>query len=264
MKIQLCQYGCGHPAIYTTKGSLTSGPFKGAPIHRCAKSHHACPAIKAKKIATSVKNYGTEYPWQTKEVIEKRDKTNIEKYGNAFSLKNTEVANRRKETMIARYGVEQPTSNKKIAAKVSVSVTQSYINDPLLTTKQVQAKIFKYGADYSSIVKKCQSTQIANGRWTDPALKSEWERYKDLVKKLSGKNYRKNKEIINPDNLPTGVCKYQLDHIYSIRHGFENNVDPSVIAHTANLRMLWHIDNKSKHIRCDITLEELLVKIKAA
>jgi hypothetical protein len=77
-------------------------------------------------------------------------------------------------------------------------------------------------------------------------------------------NYKKFKNIINPNDLPIGICQYQIDHIYSMRVGFENNVDPTIIAHIANLRLMWHVDNKSKHIRCDQTLDELMDKTKGA
>lgn len=60
------------------------------------------------------------------------------------------------------------------------------------------------------------------------------------------------------DNL-TGVSR---DHIYSIKKGFENNIDPKIISHPANCQLLSHPDNFSKFIRCDITIEELKQKIK--
>ena len=44
---QLCQHGCGHLATHTTKGSLSSGPFKGKPVRQCSKSANSCPAVIA-------------------------------------------------------------------------------------------------------------------------------------------------------------------------------------------------------------------------
>jgi hypothetical protein len=253
----LCQHGCGQPAIHTTKGSL-----KGGPVHQCAKSHNSCPAIKEKKIAASVEKYGTAYPWQTKEIIEKRKESNLEKYGSVCSLNNEAVSAKRKATMLERYGVEQPTLNKEISKKVSAGVLQSYINDPGLKAKQSANKKTMYGDGLESIIQKNREIQIANGRWVDPALKTEWQQYKFTVKKLTSKTYKEFKHLINPSDLPLGVCEYQLDHIYSIRAGFENKVPAEWLAHTANLRMLWHAENKSKHIRCDQTLRELELKIK--
>lgn len=258
----LCQHGCGQPATHTTKSSLGTGPFKGAPVHQCAKSPNSCPAVKARKVANSIKKYGTKYPWQTKEILEKRNQTNLEKYGHISSIMNPEIQAKRKATMVKRYGVEQPTLNRGIRDKAAAGIKQAYINNPDLSQKQTQAKREKYGEELIGIVQKSRITQVANGRWVDPVLRSEWAQYKFKVKYLTAKAYKKYKHIINPNDLKIGRCDYQVDHIYSIRHGFENNVPPEVVAHIGNLRLMWHTENKSKHIRSDQTLEELMVKIK--
>lgn len=258
----LCQHRCGQPAIHKTKGSLGSGPFKGAPVHQCAKSANSCPAVKQRKIDSSIKKYGTAYPWQTSDIIERRNQTNLAKYGHVSSVMNPEIQAKRKATMLERYGVEEPTQNQEIRVKAAKAVKQSYVNDPTLSARQLKSKRNKYGEDLTEIVKKSRATQIANGRWVDPSLKTEWAQYKFKVKYLTAKAYKKCKHLINPDNLPIGRCEYQVDHIYSIREGFENKVDPGIVAHINNLRLLWHTDNKSKHIRSDQTLEELIAKTK--
>ena len=263
MKI-LCQYGCGNPATHITKGSLKSGTFKGAPVHQCSKSANSCQAVKDKKVLSSLSKYGTEYPWQTKEISDKRNATNIEKYGHTVSLMNLEVKAKRKKTMLEKYGVEEPTQNEEIRNKAAAGMRAAHAADPSITAQSVITKRKKYGDDWSSIVKKKKDTEIANGRWIDPAKKTEWNLYKFQCRKLTAINYKKFKNIINPNDLPIGLCQYQIDHIYSMRVGFENNVDPTIIAHIANLRLMWHVDNKSKHIRCDQTLDELMDKTKGA
>ena len=66
------------------------------------------------------------------------------------------------------------------------------------------------------------------------------------------------KRIKEPKNI-AGVSR---DHIISVSYGFANNIDPAIIAHPANCRILLHSDNKKKHSKCDLTLSELLSKIK--
>jgi hypothetical protein len=60
------------------------------------------------------------------------------------------------------------------------------------------------------------------------------------------------------DNLG-GVSR---DHIVSAKHGFENGVDPAIIAHPANCRLLPHSANVSKGTDCGISLEDLLIRIQ--
>ena len=58
----------------------------------------------------------------------------------------------------------------------------------------------------------------------------------------------------------TGVSR---DHIISVSYGFANNIDPAIISHPANCKIMLHEENKQKHSKCGITIEELLLKISA-
>lgn len=59
------------------------------------------------------------------------------------------------------------------------------------------------------------------------------------------------------DNL-NGVSR---DHMVSVKYGFENNIDPTIISHPANCRLILHNDNVSKGASNHITYEELLIRI---
>lgn len=51
------------------------------------------------------------------------------------------------------------------------------------------------------------------------------------------------------------------DHMVSVRFGFDNNIDPKILAHPANCKLVRHNDNSSKHSKCSITLDALLLRI---
>jgi len=51
------------------------------------------------------------------------------------------------------------------------------------------------------------------------------------------------------------------DHIVSVIYGFENNIDPKIIAHPANCRLMTHSENVSKGPKSGMTIEELKRKI---
>lgn len=59
------------------------------------------------------------------------------------------------------------------------------------------------------------------------------------------------------DNLG-GVSR---DHMYSVRDGFDNGIDPNLIAHPANCKLMVHGDNIKKHKGSSITLDELKRRI---
>ena len=56
--------------------------------------------------------------------------------------------------------------------------------------------------------------------------------------------------------------KYGLDHIFSIFDGFNNNVDPEIIGHWKNLKIIKSCENRSKSKKSFINLNELMNKIK--
>ena len=53
------------------------------------------------------------------------------------------------------------------------------------------------------------------------------------------------------------------DHMLSVRYGFDHNIDPKIIKHPANCKLLTQHENAMKHSDCSITLEELLERIAA-
>ena len=62
----------------------------------------------------------------------------------------------------------------------------------------------------------------------------------------------------NKGNNLNGVSK---DHLFSIRDGFKNKVDPNIMKHPANCKLMLHKDNASKSYNSEITLDQLLERI---
>lgn len=63
----------------------------------------------------------------------------------------------------------------------------------------------------------------------------------------------------NHGNNLSGVSR---DHMVSVRDGFDNKIDPKIIAHPANCQLLPHRKNTSKGFRSSISIEELYERIK--
>jgi len=57
----------------------------------------------------------------------------------------------------------------------------------------------------------------------------------------------------------TGVSR---DHLYSVYDGFSNKIDPKILKHPANCRLMIHSENSRKHKTSSITLNELKERIK--
>jgi hypothetical protein len=79
----------------------------------------------------------------------------------------------------------------------------------------------------------------------------DYTRYKNLVHRLSEKEYQQHIDTINPLGYTRTLCGvdggYQLDHIVTVRFGFDNNIPAEVLAEKNNLRMLPWKENLSRN-----------------
>ena len=60
------------------------------------------------------------------------------------------------------------------------------------------------------------------------------------------------------DNLD-GISK---DHIFSVKDGFINSIDPKIISHPANCKLVRHTDNQKKKTKSFISLKKLQENIE--
>jgi len=66
----------------------------------------------------------------------------------------------------------------------------------------------------------------------------------------------------SPTNKNNNLGGVSRDHMFSVREGFEKDIDPKIISHPANCRLMIHSENISKNKKSIITIEELLERIK--
>jgi len=66
----------------------------------------------------------------------------------------------------------------------------------------------------------------------------------------------------SPTNKKNNLGGVSRDHMLSVREGFEMDIDPKIISHPANCRLMIHNDNISKNKKSVITIKELLDRIE--
>ena len=64
--------------------------------------------------------------------------------------------------------------------------------------------------------------------------------------------------MFNPKTNQGGVSK---DHMVSVGYGKKNQIDPKIMSHPANCRLMLHHDNAKKQSNSSLTYEELLIRI---
>jgi hypothetical protein len=190
---------------------------------------------------TNMEKYGVENP--STFTRDKALETMTERYGEHIS--KTDIFKEKfKQTSFKKYGVEHPFQNEEVKEKSRLTSN------------------LKYGVDNAmklpETVNKGLETKRKMGlvfKWSEEDLKL-YENYRRKVTYLSDKNYQANLSTINPENLERGHTTYHLDHIYPVILGFINKIDAELISNPKNLQILPHLENRIKHDRTDMTLDD--------
>lgn len=66
----------------------------------------------------------------------------------------------------------------------------------------------------------------------------------------------------SPTNKKNNLFGVSRDHMYCVRDGFINKINPEIIKHPANCRLMIHNENNVKNCTSTITIGELLERIK--
>ena len=119
------------------------------------------------------------------------------------------------------------------------------------TEEEKQAVVFKRVATLSQTI-----LEIVQQWHLD---KQSYRKYCEAVEHISRMSYFKHKDSIDPFGLRGPG--YHLDHIFSKKAGFLQGVDPYIIGHRHNLRVISAHENCTKSAKCSITLNQLLEKI---
>lgn len=200
--------------------------------------------IKNKKIASSPR---CKIYWVNKGFSEEEAKLKISEYQKSVSP--------RSELYWINRGYAQEI------AKIKVSEFQNFSSITYIMFKhkcnEEEAQIIQKEIKDKELV-----TKKNKGMAVDISQQSDFANYRKLVDKETEKNYKIFKNFINPHGYNRGTNAFHLDHIYSVLHGYLNNVDYKIIASPYNLRMVLYSANLSKNSKSDITLEMLLEDIK--
>jgi len=202
-----------------------NGIRKGYRQNCSASCRNRSPEFLKKYKDTCLENFGTEFASQSKKFKKTVESTNIRKYGVDNPMKVTKFKDTHRKSCMTKYGVDNPS----------------------------KAQV---------VINKIKETRVSSGDWISDDSKSDLEKYRLAVKKITAKSYHDHYYKINPNNLTRSRYQYHVDHIFSVEEGFKQKVPAEVIGHWTNLRMLWHLDNSIKNTKCHTTLKQLLEQYK--
>lgn len=207
--------------------------------------------IRSKRTQEDWDNWKKKYKSALAKKTDDENKADIEKRRQTALMNDSYMksVNKREQTCLERHGDKKYNNPDAISQKkqqwpverkqlfldrLKISLGGKWLND--FTTEQTWINRTEKLA--------------AQGRIPHPTSRPLRVQYYKKVQRLTEKNYRNNKHIINPNNHSRTCTKivdgYQLDHIMPIHYGFLNNIPVHVVADISNLQMLPWRDNLSK------------------
>jgi len=124
---------------------------------------------------TCLKNYGVEYPIQSKKIIKKIKSTNNKKYGCDNVFQSNIVKEKIKETCLEKYGAVHNLSSKKIRKQIKQTKLKLYGNENYTNRKKSKQTCLKhYGVEYPlqnrEIFEKAQKTRFLRKQFRDTKI----------------------------------------------------------------------------------------------
>ena len=171
-----------------------------------------------------------------------------ERYGSHIS-KTDIFKDKFKKTSLDRFGVEHPFQSEKIKKKIKETCLEKYGFDSATKNETIINKQLKTKKEKGQIYK-----------WSEKEIESI-QLYRSAVTYYTEKTYEQYKDTINPDNLDRGIHTNHVDHIFPVIKGWQNDIDPKLMSHPKNLRLLTSLENRSKGDRTEMTVEDFIKMI---
>jgi len=221
----LCDYGCGNIAKYIT----SNGKFC------CSEYYTKCPENRKKYGSPGMKNpmYG--------------------KSANKYSIQDW----KNKYIILFNLG-ESKIENNKIY--VCCKKCNKWFR-PSYETFRARYNALLYGnkRNYFFCSDECKETSLLYRLKYEPFDLKKYHEYHRIVKLKTESSIKRNKDKIL--NIEKRSRKYPIDHKFSVREGFNNNIDPDIVSHWKNLEIITIVENSRKNKKCSITLNELKEQI---
>lgn len=106
------------------------------------------------------------------------------------------------------------------------------------------------------------NSMIENGKFQNPAHLKQYKKFKRKVYRHTRKNLERCGDYVG---YYPSIYKCEgrvIDHKYSVKEGFINQVPISVLSHVCNVELISVSENAKKGAICSITMEELIERIQ--
>ena len=183
----------------------------------------------------------------------------IQKYGESVGLEIFESRQKKwQDTLNSKSESEIKSINKRKNRWVGLTKEESNLLKQQVSNSVKETVAKRTPEESREVGRKIRDDQVKSLRATPEELVDAFLFYKSRVWAETKRNDLKMLE--NYDKR--GKHGYHLDHMFSIFEGFKQNIDPSIVGHIKNLRMIPYKENLSKFNKCSIALDDLIKMIK--
>lgn len=211
-----------------------------------------------------IKKYGEDWELQKIRFNRKKSKRCLDYWINlGYSVDDAkiEVLNYQQNTS----GVYKNYYEQRGYTKEEIDVIFKIINYKKGShNRNVKYLKIKYPNNWKSIYlencKKYRKRMEDIGIWISESIVDDFRKYKYLVNRYTNENLLFYGELLKNLNLRSN--EYHLDHKYSIKMGFINDIDPRIVGSIINLEIVPASINLSKKDKCTITKNFLLKEYK--
>lgn len=226
---QLCDYGCGHPALYIfNNGKVCCNRYTGK-----------CPDILRRNSESKLSQ-----PYKITQIEDN-------------------------SMQICDYGCSLLAKFQFANGKSCCSSDPNQCGGKKETTIKSNQEKFDADNPFQNLAikEKIYNTRVKSGNWRsreERRLQSPKIRaYNQKVQVITEQHWRNHQNRLNPNNIKRS-SDWHLDHIFSLQEGYRNNVPPEILGHWTNLQLLPGRVNEAKAQRSDKTLNELYSDFKLA
>jgi hypothetical protein len=256
--MKICDYGCNRPAVHYYKSGKSC----------CSENAGGCPEVVRKR---SEKRRGYHHSDETKQKLSdarrgmKLPEDWCRKIGDAHRGKRRPPMGVETKQKLSKSNKGRIPWNQGLSAETDIRVKQ-YVD---AQKGQVREGNYVANRDWSGKNNPWYGKSRRGNlspRFNDNLRNRDFRDYRSRVTLLTEKVYQEYEYDINPSGVKRTKCGnkgFQLDHIYPVSAGFENNVPPELIAARENLQMLSWEDNLSKGTTVSIIPHNISIYLAA-
>jgi hypothetical protein len=207
-----------------------------------------------------IKKYGENWKEQKNYSMRKKSKRCVEYWIYlGYSLEDAKI--KICEYQISTSGVHKKYYQERGYSDEEINVILTHINhkkrNHIRNTKYLKEKYpDSWKEIYLKSSEKYRKRMEELGVWIEKSIIDDFKKYRSLVNRYTNESLLFYGELV--EKLEMRSKHFHLDHKYSIKMGFINDIDPKIIGSVINVEIIASKINSSKKEKCSITKQQLI------